>query len=177
VSRGTLTGRPAPDEYLAYYERYVALVPDGDLLALLATQGESTLGRVRTLAEDRGGFRYAEGKWTVREVLGHIADVERIFTYRALRIARADTTPIEGFDENAYVAASGADRRPLAALAEELAAVRLATLAFFQSVDDAALARAGTANGAQVTVRALAFIIAGHEAHHVRLLRERYGVG
>lgn len=166
--------RPDASEHLAYYSRYIDLVPDGDLLQMLRAQLDDTLALVRGLDEAHGGHRYAPGKWTIREVLGHVIDTERIFAYRALRIARADQTPIEGFDENAYAQNAGADARTLADLADELEHVRLGNLAFFRALDDAALARRGTANGAEVTVRALAWILAGHELHHVTLLRERY---
>lgn len=166
--------RPDATEHLPYYGKYVELVPDGDLIQTLRAQLDETLALVRGLPEAQGGHRYAPGKWSIREVLGHVIDTERIFAYRALRIARGDATPIEGFDENAYAAASEADARTLADLAEELEHVRLGNLAFFRALSHEALARRGTANGAEVTVRALAWILAGHELHHRALLRERY---
>jgi uncharacterized damage-inducible protein DinB len=166
--------RPDASEHLPYYARYVDLVPDGDLLQTLGTQLAETLTLVRGLPEEQGGHRYAPGKWSIREVLGHVIDTERIFAYRALRIARGDGTPMEGFDENAYAAASDADARTLADLADELEHVRLANIAFFRALTDEALARRGTANGAEVSARALAWILAGHELHHRALLRERY---
>jgi uncharacterized damage-inducible protein DinB len=166
--------RPDASEFLPYYGKYIDRVPGGDLLQTLRTQLDGTLALVRGLPEERGGHRYAPGKWSIREVLGHVIDAERIFAYRALRIARADGTPLASFDENAYAQNSGADARTLADLAEELAHVRLGNLALFRSLDDAALARRGTASDATVSVRALIWIIAGHEAHHVSLLRERY---
>ena len=121
-------------------------------------------------------FRYQPGKWSVKEVLGHITDGERVFSYRALRFARADQTPIPGFDETKWVPAGHFDRRSLQDLVAEYEAVRAATLALFASFDDEALLRRGKANDAEVSVRALAHIIAGHELHHVGLLRERYGL-
>ena len=166
--------RPDASEHLPYYGKYVDRVPDGDLLQTLRTQLDETLALVRGLPEERGGHRYAPGKWSIREVLSHVIDAERIFAYRALRIGRGDATPLASFDENAYAAASNADARTLADLAEELAHVRLGNLALFRSLDDEALARRGTASGGEVSVRALAWIIAGHERHHVSLLRERY---
>ena len=166
--------RPDASEHLAYYSKYVDRVPDGDLLQMLHAQVDETLALVRGLPEEHGGHRYAPGKWSIREVLGHVIDTERIFAYRALRIARGDATPMEGFDENAYADASDADARTLAALAEELEHVRLANIAFFRGLKGEALTRRGTANGAEVTVRALAWILAGHELHHRGLLRERY---
>lgn len=166
--------RPDASEHLPYYGKYVALVPDGDLIAMLRAQLDETLALVRGLPEAQGGHRYAPGKWSIREVLGHVIDTERVFAYRALRIARGDATPMEGFDENAYAAASDADGRTLADLAEELQHVRLGNIAFFRALSGEALARRGTANGAEVTVRALAWILAGHELHHRGLLHERY---
>ncbi|HEX5726419.1 MAG TPA: DinB family protein, partial [Longimicrobiaceae bacterium] len=129
---------------------------------------------LRGLPEALHGHRYAEGKWSIREVAGHLADTERIITYRALRIARGDATPLPGFDENAYVAAAGFDARPLESLVAEWEAVREATLAFFRSVDAEAAARRGTANDNAVSVRALAHIVAGHAEHHLEILRTRY---
>ena len=166
--------RPDASEYLAYYGRYIDQVPDGDLLQTLRDQLDETLALVRGLDEARGGHRYAPGKWSIRDVLSHVIDAERIFAYRALRIARGDRTPLASFDENAYAQAANADARTLADLAQELEHVRRGNLLFFASLDDEALARRGTASDAEVSVRALAWIIAGHERHHVTLLRERY---
>lgn len=166
---------PAAGEYAPYYGKYVALVGP-DPLAALESQARSTAALLAATPEEKGTHRYAEGKWSVKEVIGHLADSERVFAYRALRIGRADTTDLPGFDENAYVPAGGFDRRTLADLAAEFAAVRAATLSLVRSFDEGAIARRGSANGAPVTVRALVAIIAGHEAHHVGLLRERYGL-
>lgn len=166
--------RPDASEHLPYYSRYIDLVPDGDLLQTLRAQLDDTLALVRGLDEEQGGHRYAPEKWSIRDVLQHVIDTERIFAYRATRIARGDTTPIEGFDENTYAAAANADRRTLANLADEWEHVRHGNLLFLASLDDEVLARRGTANNAEVSVRALAWIMAGHERHHVALLRERY---
>ena len=166
--------RPDASEYLAYYGRYIDKVPDGDLLQTLRTQLDDTLALVRGLPEARGGHRYAPGKWSIREVLSHVIDAERIFAYRALRIARGDGTPLPGFDENAYAENAEAESRTLADLADELMHVRLGNLAMLRALSPEALARLGTASGGPVSARALAWIIAGHERHHVNLLRERY---
>jgi uncharacterized damage-inducible protein DinB len=166
--------RPDASEYLAYYGKYIDRVPDGDLLRTLRDQLDETLALVRGLDESHGGHRYAPGKWSIRDTLAHVIDAERIFAYRALRIGRGDQTPLASFDENAYAEQANADARTLADLAEELAHVRLGNLALFRSLSDQALARRGTASDAEVSVRALAWIIAGHERHHVALLRERY---
>ncbi|HYR12432.1 MAG TPA: DinB family protein [Longimicrobium sp.] len=166
--------RPDASEYLEYYGKYIDKVPDGDLLQTLRGQLDETLALVRGLDEAQGGHAYAPGKWSIRGVLNHLIDAERIFAYRALRISRGDATPLASFDENAYADAADADARTLADLAEEMEHVRLANLALFRSLGDEALARRGTASGGEVSVRALAWIIAGHERHHVALLRERY---
>ncbi len=166
--------RPGPGEYASFYAPYLAAVPNGDLLRLLEVQGAEMLDLLRAFGEERGGYRYAPGKWSVKEVVGHVADAERVFAYRALRFARADATPLPGFEQNGYVAAAGFDRRSLADLADEFAGVRQATLKLFAGLDAPALKRAGIASGHPVTVRAVAWILAGHEQHHARMLRERY---
>jgi uncharacterized damage-inducible protein DinB len=166
--------RPQDDEYIPYYGKYIALVPDGDLVETLRAQIRETSSLLRAIPEDRASYRYAPGKWSIKEVVGHLADVERIMTYRALRIARADATPLPGFDENAYVPAANFEARSLASLAHELAEVRRATVAFFETLEPTAAARRGSANNNEISARALAFIVAGHERHHVTILRERY---
>lgn len=166
--------RPDDAEFAAYYAGYVRLVPDGDIVAMLATQLEDTLTLLNPLTEKQAGFRYGPDKWSIREVLGHVADAERVFAYRAMRIARGDATPLPGFDENAYVPAGRFEERPLASLTAELAAVRRATVALLAGLPDESWGRAGTASDTRVTVRGLAWITAGHELHHRRLLAERY---
>lgn len=166
--------RPSADEYDPYYANYIAGVPDGDLLTLLERQGGETAALLRALPESRGTHRYSAEKWSVKDVVAHVADAERVFGYRALRFARGDRTPLSGFEQDDWVRAAGADARSLADLVRELEAVRGATVALFRGMDDAAIARRGTANGVEITTRALAWIVAGHERHHVRILRERY---
>lgn len=168
--------RPEPAEYASFYAGYVAAVPDGDVIELLGTQATVLRTALAPLSPAQGGHRYAEGKWSVREVVGHCIDAERIFAYRALRIARGDATPLPGFDENDYVATAGSDARSMPELLAELDAVRAATIALFASLTPVAWSRVGVASGKEITVRALAFITAGHVAHHLRILRERYGV-
>jgi uncharacterized damage-inducible protein DinB len=169
--------RPLPDEYAPYYDRYISRVRDGNIVETLAAGVQETARLVRALPEERGGHRYAEGKWSVREVIGHVADGERIFAYRALRFARGDATPLPGFDENAYVPNSGADARTLASLVDELEAVRSATVALFDGLTADAWLRRGTSNGLAMSVRSFAWIAAGHELHHRELLQTRYMVG
>jgi hypothetical protein len=166
--------RPDPSEFAPFYAGYIAGVPDGDLLATLEQQGRETRALLEGLSETRGDYAYAPGKWTVKEILGHIADGERVFSYRALTFARGDSGPLPGFDEQAWTPASGARQRTLTDLLDELAAVRAATLALLRNLPADAPLRRGNANGQPISVRALVWIIAGHERHHVRILRERY---
>lgn len=168
--------RPDATEYAPNYSGYVSRVPEGDLIGLLETQRRETQSLLAGLTEAKALHRYAPGKWSVKEVIGHVADTERVFCYRAMRFARGDHTPLPGFDENLYAPAGRFDARPLSDLAAELDAVRRATVALLRSFDAEALARRGTANGKEVSVRALAYIIAGHERHHLAILRERYGL-
>lgn len=168
------TTRPEPSEHSPYYGTYVGLVPAGDVVETLSTQHDTTLSLLRSLSEHQGGFRYAPGKWSVREVIGHLADTERIFTYRALRFARKDETPLPGFDENSYVANSRLDDRTISSLCDEFEAVRRASILLFASFDADEWMRRGTANANAMSVRALAWVCAGHEAHHLGILRSRY---
>ena len=169
-----LIPRPHASEYAPFYATYVDAVPDGDLLRLLEDHAAGLLDLLRAFGEARGDDCYASGKWSVKEVVGHMADTERVFAYRDLRFARADATPLPGFEQNGYVEAAGFGRRTLADLAEEFADVRKATLKLLAGLDEAALRRSGVASGHPMSVRALAWVLAGHERHHVRVLRERY---
>lgn len=166
--------RPDATEYAPFYAGYVAQVPDGDIVSLLEVQARDTAALLAGLSDERGEYRYAPDKWTLKEVIGHIADAEQIFAYRALRIARGDGTPLASFDENAYVPVAECGRRTLADLVAELGTVRAATLTLVRSLTDTAAARTGTASGKTISVRALVYIIAGHERHHLALVRERY---
>jgi hypothetical protein len=166
--------RPGADEYAPYYSGYVAKVEGDDALAPMIAQRESTTRFLAQIPESRASFRYAPGKWSLREIIGHLSDSERIFSYRMLRFARADETPLSGFDENIYVPAGDFERRSLADVAAEFGAVRDGTIALARSLDPAAMTRVGTANGKPISVRALAWIIAGHETHHLAVIRERY---
>lgn len=168
------TARPAAGEYAPFYAGYVARVPDGDIVATLRAQAEDTVRLLERVGEAGAGCAYAPGKWTIREVVGHLCDGERIFGARALRFARGDPSPLPGFDEKAYVPAGEFEARTLASLIIELRAIRAATVALFDGLPDAAWMRTGTANETPVSVRALAWITAGHERHHRLLLEERY---
>jgi hypothetical protein len=169
--------RPHAEEYADSYGRYVALVPDGDILELLAVQATETQALLRPLGPEQASHRYAPGKWSVTELAGHLCDAERIFSYRALCFARGDETPLPGFDEDAYVPNGGFERRGLADVLDELRVVRQSTILLFHGLDEAASLRRGTANGDPMSTRAAAYVIAGHERHHVGVLRQRYRIG
>lgn len=167
--------KPAAGEFNPYYTKYITLVGEDALAALRA--GAALAPRLLSgVSEPQAGFRYAPDKWSVKEVLGHMMDCERVFAYRALRFARADETPLPGFEENDWVPAANFDRRSLPDLLAEYEAVRVASVTMFSSFDEAALMRRGKANDDVMSVRAVAHIIAGHELHHVGILRERYGL-
>jgi uncharacterized damage-inducible protein DinB len=168
-------GRPQPGEYAPYYDRYISLVPAEDILGTLDQQRRQTLLLLSGRSESEGDFRYAPGKWSVKELLGHVCDTERIFAYRALRFSRGDATPIEGFEQDDYVRNGPFANRTLEDLIEDYIAVRRATL--LRNLDEAAWLRRGLANKNEISVRALAYVIAGHELHHRRILEERYFAG
>lgn len=168
------SNRPDPSEYNTYFDRYISLVPAGDIIALLAVQLDDTVALLRDLTEEQALHAYAPGKWTIKEVIGHIADTERVFAHRALRFARADETPLPGFDENAYTPAGAFNVRPLASLISELSAVRRATVALLAGLPVEAWQRGGRASDNFITVRALAWTTAGHELHHRSILAQRY---
>ena len=166
-------GLPAADEYGHHHARYITLVPPGDILVTLAGQIEETLAILRGVPEAEAVRRHPPYQWSLKEVIGHVTDTERIFAYRALRFARKDPTPLPAFEQNDYVASAHFDTRPLAALLAEFVAVRQATLALFRGLDADAWLRRGIASGTSVSVRAIAHIIAGHERHHAAVLRAR----
>ncbi|HEX6964640.1 MAG TPA: DinB family protein [Gemmatimonadaceae bacterium] len=174
TSSTLLSSRPAADEHLPYYERYITTVPAGDVLATLESQLRETVVLLEGISEEQAAYRYAPGKWSVKEVIGHVSDTERVFSYRALCAARGETAALPSFEQDDYVAQANSDGRTMRSLLDELTAVRQSSLALFRSLDDTALARRVVASGAPVSARALAWIIAGHERHHLRILRERY---
>jgi hypothetical protein len=166
--------RPEPGECAPYYERYISLVPGTDILGILDSQRRQMLLLLCDKDDAEGDFRYAPDKWSAKEVLGHVCDTERIFAYRALRISRADRTPIEGFEQDDYVRNGPFANRPLAEVIEDYIAVRRATITLLRNLDEAAWMRRGIANKNEVSVRAVAYVIAGHEVHHRRILEEKY---
>ena len=166
--------RPKADEHSPYYSRYIDRVPEGNLSGLLESQFADTLALLGRVPRDREDFAYAAGKWSVKEVVGHVCDAERVFAYRALRFARNDATELASFDENAWVENASFGRQRLSDLVDEFKAVRESTVRLAKSLNAEELARRGVASGQGVSVRALLYIIAGHERHHVGLFRDRY---
>ena len=166
--------RPASDEYAPFYANYISLVPDGDVLGSLEQQEKETAKLLGGIPEAKGGHRYAPDKWSIKGVVGHVIDSERVFSYRLLSIGRGDATPLPGFDEKMWAKGANFDDRTLKDLVGEYRMVRDATLALLRSLPAEAWTRRGTANTFPVTVRGLAWIIAGHERHHLKVLRERY---
>jgi hypothetical protein len=170
-------GQPLETEYAPYYRGYVGHVTEEEILPVLRSQLDALdvlLGRV---APDRETYAYAEGKWSIREIIGHLIDAERVFGYRAFCIARGERNNLPGFDENEYMLSAPYDRIDLEDLLSEFRLVRLSNIAMLRNLDEAGWLRMGTANDNQVSVRALAFIMAGHVRHHMEVLRERYGLG
>ena len=166
--------RPARDEYAAWYQKYIERVPEDDIRSILRVQLADTLALLRPLSEQQSNFRYGPDKWTIKQVIGHLIDSERIFLYRAVRVARGDQTPLAGFDENIFVESGGFESRTLESLLRELEAARASTAAFFHNLPAEAWSRRGIANNNPVSVRALAYTIAGHELHHRAILQDRY---
>jgi hypothetical protein len=177
VNAATFTiARPEAGEYAPYYDRYISLVAGTDILATLDTQRRQTMLLLSGRDESEGDLRYAPDKWSAKQVLGHVCDTERIFAYRALRIARGDQTPLPGFEQDDYVKNGPFAKAPLAEIIEDYIAVRRATLTLLRNLDEAAWTRRGVASKNEVSVRALAYMIAGHELHHRRILEEKYFV-
>lgn len=170
----TRSERPRPGTYPEYTIAYISKVPDGDIVATMRDNLESLSGLYGNLPEAKAAYRYAPGKWSVKEVLGHVVDTERVFAYRALRVARGDATPLPGFDENRFAAAAGHDARPMRAIVDEYRHVRLATLDLFESFDAAAWSREGRASDNPISVTALAWLICGHELHHAGVVKAKY---
>ena len=166
--------RPARSEYEPYYGRYIDIVPEGNVVDLLAAQRDKILRLGRTLTEDQGNYRYAPGKWSLKEVLGHVMDAERVFVFRALAFSRNDPQEIPGMEQDDYARAANYGDRPLREILEEYNALRDSTVHFFRSLSDDMLTRTGIASGFRFSVRSILFIVAGHELHHFRIIREKY---
>ena len=169
-------GRPQPGEYAPYYGQYIEKIKTDDILAYLKEQGLEIMYFLRGLSEKQGAIRYAEGKWSVKELVGHLIDAERLFAFRALWFARNDPSPQPGMDQDVWVAASNNGERSRMELWKEHHVTRTNHLYLFRSFDDAAIARTGQADGKDMTVRAIPWVIAGHEKHHLEVLRDNYGI-
>lgn len=176
VGYESITNRPDESEYSPYYQKYVALVPETEIIGPLEAQISEVQSLIEGLPEERGTFAYEDGKWTIKEVLSHLIDAERIFSYRAFRIARGDKTPIEGFEQDGYIENSHANQRSFTDLLDEFTQIRRANLAFFKNLKAADWIRSGTANNVEISVRSLAWIMAGHIRHHTDILRSRYSI-
>lgn len=169
-----MVARPKAAEYPAYYSRYLQHVPEGDILELLDSEMQKTLAVLRSVDEEKASFRYAPGKWSVKEVLGHIIDSERIFAVRALHFARNEKQALIGFEQDDYVREACFDQADLSELIEEFIMLRAADILMFRNFPEAAWSRTGIANGLKMSVRSFPFIMLGHEIHHRRILQEKY---
>ncbi|MBK8305035.1 MAG: DinB family protein [Pyrinomonadaceae bacterium] len=166
--------RPETHEFAPYYNTYVSLIEDDTVLPVLEAQAADLRGMISGVPEEKGTYAYADGKWTIKELLSHLIDGERIFAYRILRISRGDKTPIEGFEQDDYIETSNANDRLFADLLDEFEHERRANLLLVKNLSDEASLRIGTASNNPVSVRALVYIMAGHVKHHVNILQERY---
>ena len=166
--------RPQTGEYAPHFEPYIQMVPEGEFVKFLEEQTKRLREKWAGIREEQANYRYAEGKWSVKEVIGHLADTERVMQYRMLRIARGDTTPLPGFDEELFARHAGFDRQSMEEIVKGFEIVRESTLALVRQLDDDAWARKGNVADYPATARAIAYIIAGHAEHHVRILSERY---
>jgi hypothetical protein len=168
--------RPLENEYAPYYQNYVSQAPEDDILPAMRSQVDALDVLLEGVAPDRETYRYAEGKWSIRELVGHLIDGERMFGYRVLCIARGETQNLPGFDQDQYMLTAPFDRIDLEDLLSEFRLVRLSNIAMLRTLDEAAWMRMGTANDSAVSVRALVYIMVGHVRHHMNVLRERYGL-
>lgn len=169
-----IIGKPGESEYASYFSRYVNLVDSDDILKSLVTQMADTNSVLREISEDKGAFSYAEGKWSIKELVGHLIDTERVMAYRAMRFSRKDETELEGFEQDPYVSNGNFNNVNLAGLVKQFALLRESNLYMFQGLSEEAWSFKGMASGFPISVRTLAYIIAGHELHHMKILEERY---
>ena len=169
-------GRPSADEHLPYFSRYIDLVPDGGIVAQLASQLEPLLSRLAGLSQAQALHRYAPDRWSVLEVIGHLCDVERVFSFRALHLARGDASALPGFDQDVWMRGVDWNDRRLADVLAEWRAARAAALGVFEHLSAEAWSRRAVVSGHALTPRACAYIMVGHVRHHVRSLEETYGV-
>ena len=173
VEQESMTTRPAPSEHAPYYAKYISLIGDGNILTLMRTQFDETMKLFRSIPEAQSTILHPPYTWTLKQVIGHLTDGERVFAYRALRIARGDATPLPGFDENQYALADEFERLRLRQVIDEFESVRRATITLFENLDAQSWKRLGEANGNPVSVRAIAYIIVGHVRHHAAIIQKR----
>lgn len=166
--------KPQATEHPESYTRYIEKVPQGNLITQLSTQLNETISFLKTIPKEKFNYRYAEGKWTIKQIIQHLSDCERVFCYRALRFARNDNTALAGFEENDYANEANTELRSIEQLLEEFSAIRQSTLCLVKSFSDEELKRKGIANNKSISVNALCYIIAGHELHHASIIKERY---
>jgi len=169
-----LNSRPGPEEYGGHFGTYISQVPDGNLVDLLSEQLKSTSEFLSDIPESKGDYRYAPGKWSLKEVIGHIADTERIMSYRLLRIARGDKTPLPGFDQDEYMAQVDFGSYSLADLIDSYISVRKSTLSLARRLTAEEWARSGTASNVGMSAKALGYVVAGHELHHLKIVKDKY---
>jgi hypothetical protein len=174
MNKYSIISRPEPDEYPEDFRQYIQLVPGDDLLGYLNNPTITVSSVADGLSEDQLLYRYATGKWSVKDIFCHIIDCERIYNYRALCIARGDKTALPDFEENDYAKTADADERPVNDIISEYKAVRAASIELFRSFDDRMLLRSGLANNSMRSVRAIGYSLAGHEIHHLNVIKERY---
>lgn len=166
--------RPLENEFPHYYGPYIQLVPEGNVLDLLDSQLDKTIGLLSSLTEEQVNFRYAEGKWSLKEVIGHMSDTERVMGYRLMCIARGEKGLLPGFNEDDYVLGANFGLRSFSSMIEDYEIVRRSTLSLCRGIDDEAWDRVGKANGYDTSARAFSYIIAGHELHHLHIIKDRY---
>ncbi len=166
--------KPSPEELNSYYKTYLKYVPEDDILESLIQQKEISQSFLRMISESKASSAYADGKWLLKEVVGHLCDTERILSYRALRISRNDKTPLPGFDENTYTPNSNYKERTLSSAAEELKVIRESSITLFKNMSAEMIDRRGTTNQTDVSVREILFFILAHERHHLHVIKERY---
>ena len=169
-----MLSRPDPTEYPEYYHQYVAEVPEGDILGIIERQIRETVDFMTGMGEEKAGYRYAAGKWSIKEILAHLTDIERLFQYRCWVFSRNDTTPQPGMEQDDYVANGNADGLELGRLIDDYRVTRIGGLSLFRSFDGGMTTRTGVANGVRFTVRCVPYILAGHNIHHVNVIKERY---
>jgi len=168
--------RPEPDEYGEFYKNYIELIDEPNIVQVLIQQGQQTYAVIQRLTEEEASYRYEDDKWSVKEIFGHLVDTERIMAYRALCISRGETKSLPGYDHEAYVQQANFESRSLQSISTEYDALRNANISMFNSFSKDQILRTGKANDVTVSVRALAYIIAGHERHHMQILENKYGI-